>query len=173
MHWIEWHLSAEDPSGKKQDDHAEFELPVFKVAEIAAQAAEAESISASRKSEIESYQAGADFKVRITPTTDGGTQFWFPPMRGAAQATAQTVVFLIMAAIVAGFSGPAFSRVAAVTTMQAHDFVGLTLYLGFATVTVMFFFWILRLWFAAEKVVIANGMISDTTGISSGTVHAA
>jgi hypothetical protein len=33
----------------------------------------------------------------------------------------------------------------------------------------MFFFWILRLWFAPEKVVIANGTISDTCGIFATT----
>jgi hypothetical protein len=167
MQWIEWHLSANDPSGKKQDYHAEFELPVFKVVESSAQVAEAESISAARKGEIESYQPGPGFNVRITPV-DGGTEFHFPPVRGAAQAPFQTVVFLVMATIVVGFSGRVFNRVAA-GNLPPHDYVGLILYLGFAAITLMFFFWILRLWFAPEKVVIANGTVSDTHGIFATT----
>ena len=55
-------------------------LPVFKVAKPPHKIADAESISASRKAEIESYQPDASFNVRITQV-DGGTEYHFPPVR--------------------------------------------------------------------------------------------
>lgn len=48
IRWVQWILSVDDPSGKSAGRHAVFKLPVFKVAETATQAAQVESIRASR-----------------------------------------------------------------------------------------------------------------------------
>ena len=147
--WIEWRLTADDPSGGNRGYHAEFELPVFQVPETAQQAAEAESIRTARKGEIEVYKPGPDFKVRITPTGDGGSEFLFPPVRGGANATAQTIVFLITF----------LPLVAFVPDMK------LPLIIVWGGIDILFLGWILRLWFAPEQVVIGKGKITVTSGL--------
>jgi hypothetical protein len=147
--WIEWRLKADDPSGDDKGYHAEFELPVFQVPETAQQAAEAESIRTARKGELEAYQPGPDFKVRITPTGDGGSEFLFPPVRGGANATAQTIVFLI-------------------TFLPLVAFIGdmkLPLIIVWGAIDVLFLGWILRIWFATEQVAVGKGKITVTSGL--------
>src|SRR5215469_3333674 len=99
--WIEWRLIVRDPSGGRQGYFAEFELPVFQVAQTAQQAREAESIRVSRKTELEAYRPGPDFKVRVSPGADGSVEFFFPPVRGGANAIGQTIAFLLTAALFA------------------------------------------------------------------------
>ena len=166
--WVVWELSVDDPSGKTACRHAEFEVPVFEVAETARQRAEAASIRAARTLKLESYRPGPDFKVRITPLADGGTEFFFPPVGGAANATFQTVVVLIMAAILVGVSDPLIIRVSGGIS-GFGDLLVLAMYLVWAILTLLLSLWVLRLWFAPERVVIANGMLSDTAGLFART----
>ena len=147
--WIEWWLIAEDPTGSTARYHAEFELPVFRVAETTLQVAETESIRTARKQELESYRPGPDFKIRITPGQDGGTEFFFPPVRRGANATGQTVVFLSTVAVLAAVCATAPLWIVAI----------------WGTIDILFFGWILRLWFAPEQVVIGNGNITVTAGL--------
>jgi len=81
--WVEWELSADDPSGRAQDLHAAFTLPVFKVAEFPKPVADLESIRAARTVELESYQPGPEFKVRMTRLPGAGPSSIF--RRCAAQ----------------------------------------------------------------------------------------
>ena len=147
--WVEWRLKAGDPTGSTQGYQAEFELPVFRVAETAQQAAEAESIRAVRKVEIEAYQPGPDFRVRITPTKEGGREFFFPPVRAGANAVGQTIVFLMVSAPLLALGGQLPLWFVAV----------------WGTIDLLFLGWILRLWFAPEQVVIEKGNITVTSGL--------
>ena len=99
---------------------------------------------------LDTYHPGPSLKARITLTADGGTEFYFPPMRDAAQAFGQTVVFLISLAI----------WVLCGTAQQPSLF-----WAAWGIIELLFFLWILRLWFAPERVVIGNGVVRDTYGI--------
>jgi hypothetical protein len=92
--------------------------------------------------------------VRITPTGDGGTEFFFPPMRGAANSIFQTVVFVVTVSLFVLFcvNGQPSIRYFAVAGVWGAIELG-------------FFMWILRLWFVPEQVVVANGLLSHTYGI--------
>jgi hypothetical protein len=147
--WVEWRLKAGDPTGRTEGYQAEFELPVFRVAETAQQAAEAESIRAVRKVEIEAYQPGPDFRVRVTPTKEGGSEFFFPPVRGGANAVGQTIVFLMFSAPLVALAGQLPLWFVAV----------------WGTIDLLFLGWILRLWFAPEEVVIEKENITVTSGL--------
>jgi len=162
--WVEWELSVDDPSERAEDLHAAFTLPVFKVAEFPAPVADLESIRAARTVELESYQPGPEFKVRMTRLPEGGTEFYFPPMRGAANAGAQTVFFLIMAAILGGVSGPLFNNLSAGIS-HSGDWLVVVLYATWAILTLFMFLHVLRLWFAPERLTITNGILSDTSGL--------
>jgi hypothetical protein len=99
---------------------------------------------------LDSYHPSPSLKARITLTADGGTEFYFPPMRDAAQASGQTVVFFISLAIWVLYG----------TAQQQSMF-----WAAWGLIELLFFLWILRLWFAPERVVIGNGVVSDTYGI--------
>jgi hypothetical protein len=100
--------------------------------------------------DLDTYHPSPSFKARITLTADGGTEFYFPPMRGAAQAFGQTVVFLISLAIWVLYG----------TAQQPSLF-----WMAWGIIELLFFLWIIRLWFAPERVVIGNRVVSDTYGI--------
>ena len=164
--WVEWELAVDDPSAKDGEIHAAFELPVFKVGEIPAPPpADLEAIRAAHTTEMESYQPGPGFKVRIRSVPGGTTEIHFPPVRGAAQAGAQTVVFLVMAAIFAAFTGQLFTSLNDDEISHRGDWLLAVMYVGWAIPTFLLFLWVLRLWFAPERVTIANGMLSYTSGL--------
>ncbi len=148
---IEWELAAQEVRGGKEGYSGEFDLPVFSIPVTAEQKADVESIRAGRTRELEEYQPGADFGVRITRTADGGTEFFFPPVRGGAKAIPQTVVFLGTVGLLAAIC------------IRDQPSIPLVAIWGF--VDLGFFMWILRLWFAPERVVFANGAVSYTYGI--------
>lgn len=170
--WVEWRFTVEDPTGKVGDRHADFELPVFRVAGIpevtvTAAAPDLESIRAVRTVEMNSYRPGRDFRVRITQLREGGTEFYFPPVRGHANAGGQTAVALIMAAILFAVSGPVFSDLGSGTLLG--NFFELALYVGWAILTLLLLLWVMRLWFAPEWLTIADGVLSDTVGLFAKT----
>jgi hypothetical protein len=148
---IEWRLTAQEAGGGREGYSGDFDLPVFSIPVTAEQKADVESIRAGRSKELEEYQPGADFGVRITRTTDGGTEFFFPPVRGGAKAIPQTVVFLGTVGLLAAIC------------IRDQPSIPLVAIWGF--VDLGFFMWILRLWFAPERVVFANGAVSYTYGI--------
>ncbi len=101
--------------------------------------------------DLDSYHPSRSLKAKITPTADGGTEFYFPPVRAAAQAVGQTVVFVISLSIWVLYG-----------TVPAPAMV---FWAAWGIIELLFFLWILRLWFAPERVVIGNGVVSDTYGI--------
>ncbi len=147
--WVEWWLIADDASGSAQGYHAEFEVPVFRVPETAGQAAEVASLRGARKEEIEAYSPGPDFKVQIVPTTDGSREFFFLRRAAEASATGQTVLFLIT-----------FVPLVMMATQLPIWIVAV-----WAVIEIVFLAWILRLWFAPEQVVVANGVLTVTQGL--------
>jgi len=149
--YIEWQLTAQEVGAGKEGYFGEFELPVFSIPVTAEQKADVESIRAGRTKELEEYKPDPDFGVRITRTADGGTEFFFPPVRGGAKAIPQTVVFLGTVALLA------------VICVRDQPSIPLVAIWGF--IDLGFFMWILRLWFAPERVVFANGAVSYTSGI--------
>jgi len=149
--YIEWQLTAQEVGAGKEGYFGEFELPVFSIPVTAEQKADVESIRAGRTRELEEYKPDPDFGVRITRTADGGTEFFFPPVRGGAKAIPQTVVFLGTVALLA------------VICIRDQPSIPLVAIWGF--IDLGFFMWILRLWFAPERVVFANGAVSYTSGI--------
>lgn len=164
--WVEWELTVDDPSAKAGEIHAAFELPVFKVGEIPPPPpVDLEAIRAAQTAEMEAYQPGPAFKVRIRSVPGGTTEVHFPPVRGAANAAAQTVVFLIMAAILVAVTSPLFTSLNDDAISHRGDWLAVALYAGWAILTFLLFLWVLRLWFAPERITIANGMLSYTSGL--------
>ncbi len=151
---IEWRLTAQESGDGIEGYFGEFDLPVFSIPVTAEQKAEVESIRAGRTTELREYKPGPDFKVRITPTGDGGTEFFIPPVRGAANAIFQTLVFVVTLSLLVPF------LLNGQPSMAYFAVAG-----GWGAIELAFFTWILRPWFAPEQVVVANGILSDTYGI--------
>jgi len=148
---IEWQLTAQEVGEGTEGYNGEFDLPVFSIPVTAEQKADVESTRAGRTKELEEYHPGPDFGVRITRTADGGTEFFFPPVRGGAKAIPQTVVFLATFGLLA------------LVCVRGQPPIPLVAVWGI--VDLGFFMWILRLWFAPERVVFANGAVSYIYGI--------
>jgi hypothetical protein len=72
-------------------------------------------------------------------------------MRGAAKATSQTTVFVLSIALFL------------LASTQAQPW--LPLLAAWGIIELLFFLWILRLWFAPERVVIANSVVTYTYGL--------
>jgi hypothetical protein len=87
--------------------------------------------------------------VRIGPAPEGGTEYVFPPMRSAAPAVTQSVVFLISFGLFI------------VALVQLPILVSLI----WGLVNLLLFAWLLRIWLATERVVIGNGTVSLTSGL--------
>ena len=119
--------------------------------EALAQAAHPDTASALSDADLDAYDPGADFKARITLNADGGTAFFFPPMRAAAKATAQTAVFVVSFGLF--------------IMAETQTETSLPLLAGWGIIELLFFLWVLRLWFAPEGVVIGNGVVTYTYGL--------
>jgi hypothetical protein len=72
-------------------------------------------------------------------------------MRGAAKATSQTAVFVLSIVLFL------------LASTQAQPW--LPLLAAWGIIELLFFLWILRLWFASERVVIANSVVTYTYGL--------
>jgi hypothetical protein len=146
--WHSWQLKVEVP-GDAKSYHAEFDLPVFKLRPTEAQVQEAKSIAATRESDQEAYTPSPALQGLICPAPDGGTEVTFPPLRAAAHAVAQTVIFLV-------------SLTLFLFTIGQLPVVVLLLWgLG----NVLLLAWLLRIWLATEQVVFGNGIVSFTSGL--------
>jgi hypothetical protein len=86
----------------------------------------------------------------------GSAAVRFPPVRGACNAGAQTVAFLIMAVILAGVTGPLFNALGADNSGYSGDWLAVTLYVGWAILTLLVLLSVLRLWFAPERVTVGT-----------------
>src|SRR5882762_7344379 len=128
---------------------------LVQVIETRGRAAQPDTAGASAdKMDLDAHRPGSDFRVRITPTDDGGTEFFFPPMLGGAKATTQTAVFVLSIALFL------------LASLQAQPWLPLLAAWGSGGIVELFFLrWILRLWFAPERVLIANGVVTYTYGL--------
>ncbi len=144
-----WVLEAEDPGGKAQAYHAEFEVPIFRVPLSLSDAAEAKAITARRQQKLEAVSPEAGFKVRLARTADGGMAFLLPPVRSAGGAIAQTIVLVVSVALM----------------VAAYGHLALWIVVIWAILNVLFYLWIARLWFAPERVTIGNGRVSVKAGL--------
>lgn len=130
------------------------------------QGAEQEAMRAKRTAELESYQPGPDFKVRITSLPNGGSEFYFPPTPFQSNAPTESIALLVMVCIISGVSKAAGGVATGVlAALLGGGFLIGALYIGLLILTPLLFFRVLRLWFAAERVTIANGILSDTSGL--------
>jgi hypothetical protein len=145
--WHFWQLKVEACGAESY--HAEFDMPVYRVTPTPAEARDAKTIAALRDSKREDYTPSSAFRVRIGPALEGGTEVIFPPMRSAAHAVAVSVIFLMSLAL--------FIFVFAQMTLRLSAIWGV--------VNVLLFAWLLRIWFATERVVIGNGTVSFTSGL--------
>jgi hypothetical protein len=86
---IIWRLSASAPTAAGKFD-AQFEVPVFKVAQTAEQQRQAAAVRASEHQQVESYVHPEASRITMRQAPGGATEVYFPPLRspGAALATA-------------------------------------------------------------------------------------
>jgi hypothetical protein len=77
---IIWRLTASAPTAAGKFD-AQFEVPVFKVAETAEQRRQAESVRASEHQQVESYVHPEASRITMRQTPGGATEVYFPPLR--------------------------------------------------------------------------------------------
>jgi hypothetical protein len=88
-HEIIWRLSAAAPTAAGKFD-AQFEVPVFKVAQTAEQLRQAEAVRAAEHRQVESYVHPDASRITMRQTPGGATEVYFPSLRspGAALGTA-------------------------------------------------------------------------------------
>jgi hypothetical protein len=113
------------------------------------QSKDAKSIAVARQKELDDYQPSSTLRVEIGPDPEGGTEIVFPPMRSAAHAVTQTVIFVFSFGLFV-FALAQLSSLVAVTWGMAN---------------LLLFNWLLRIWFATERVVINDGQVSLTNGL--------
>ena len=82
---IIWRLTASAPTAAGKFD-AQFEVPVFKVAETAEQRRQAESVRASEHQQVESYVHPEASRITMRQTPGGATEVYFPPLRSPGAA---------------------------------------------------------------------------------------
>jgi len=146
--WRTWVLEVQDPSGRAQAYHAEFELPVFSIPLGAGEAAAVAAIAEARQRKLEDYKPPPGFRVKIGPAPEGGTEFLIPPMGVHGGAIAQSVVFVVsLVLMVAAWGFP------------------MAIIIPWGILNLLLYIWLLRLWFAPERIVIGNGAIRVTNGL--------
>jgi hypothetical protein len=89
---IIWRLSAGAPTASGKFD-AQFEVPVFKVAQTAEQQRQAEAMRAAEHHQAESYVHPEASRITMRQTPGGATEVYFPPLRSPG-ATLGTAAFI-------------------------------------------------------------------------------
>jgi len=123
------------------------------------QSAHLDSIRAAHLAELEAYTPGPDLKARMTMRPSGGQEFFFPPAPFDTNATAYSLVWLVLFCIVYGLGRAIFDNLHPGVLMFMPVFV-----LG-VFVTVVMGLYVLGLWFAPQRVTIENGILSRTSGL--------
>ena len=113
------------------------------------QSEDANAIAVARQKELDDYQPSSTLRVEIGPGPEGGTEVVFPPMRSAAHAVTQTVIFFISC----GLFVCAFVQLSALVAVI------------WGMANLLLFNWLLRIWFATGRVVINDGQVSLTNGL--------
>jgi len=91
---ILWRLDTDASLGGAKYS-AQFEVPVFKVAQTARQIAAAQQLRAAGQSAIASYQRPPNSPIRVEPSARGGTEFYFSAARNPGAAIGLTLFFLV------------------------------------------------------------------------------
>ena len=91
---IIWRLSASAPAAAGKFD-AQFEVPVFKVAETVEQQRLAETVRASEHQQVESYVHPEASRITMRQTPGGATEVYFPPLCNVRPALA-TAAFAVL-----------------------------------------------------------------------------
>jgi hypothetical protein len=147
--WYSWTLKAEVPD-TATSCAAEFDVPVYSIGATEAQAQDARSIEQARDYEQAAYQPGPSFRVRLSPSADGGLEVFFPPMGLAAKgALAWPVIFLVSMTLFV------------VATPTLPVLVSVIWTLG----NLFIFTWLIKIWLLTERVVIGNNAVSFTSGL--------
>ena len=118
-----------------------------------------DSIRAAHLAEVEAYTPGPELKVRMTTLPSGGQEFYFPAAPFDTNATAFSLVWLVLFCIVYGFGRAMFDNYHPGILMFMPVFM-----LG-VFVTAVMGVWVLGLWIAPQRVRIENGVLFWSAGI--------
>jgi len=77
------------------DYAAQFEVPVFKVAQTPEQIAAAEAVRSQEQTAIEDYRQPAESRISVETSLRGGKEFYFPAMRNPGAMSSITAFFVI------------------------------------------------------------------------------
>ena len=80
---------------------AEFEVPVFKIEETAAQLTQAAQLRAQHDARVSAYQRSADSRIRVSLAIDGSTEIYFPAFRSPSVALTVAGFFVLWMAVTA------------------------------------------------------------------------
>jgi hypothetical protein len=86
--------------------------------------------------------------VKIGPAA-GGTEFVLPPVRAAGGAISQSIVFIV----------------SFILMVAAYGLIPMVIIVVWGVINLLLYMWLLRLWFAPERVVIGNGAIRVTSAL--------
>jgi hypothetical protein len=146
--WYSWKLMAEVVGGAASY-HAEFDVPVYKVAPTEAEVQDASSIERAQQSEQEEYQPAPTFRVRPSPLPEGGSEVIFPPMPCAAHAVTWSAILLTSLTLF----------------IVAFGQISILMVLVWCLGNLFILTWLLRICWATERIVIGNGTVSLTSGL--------
>lgn len=133
---IFWRLDVTaDVLGEKYK--ANFEVPVFNVAQTPQQIAEAEKVRTKEAADLAHYQQPAGSRIRVQTSARGGKEFYFPAHRNPGVAAGLTA-FLIPFAVAAWFT--------------THSHAPVVIQIIFGVVSLLLFYAVLRMWFATTRI---------------------
>jgi hypothetical protein len=146
---IAWRLSATAP-GEGVPYAAEFEVPIFKVNETAAQIAEAARVRARRDYDVENHQEEPGSRIRIAPSADGATEIYFPAFRNPGPALFVGAFYVFWTAVLA-------------VIHYGHAPLIFPIIWGLLDVILLFF--LVSLWVGTTRVVIGDGEVTIHSGM--------
>jgi hypothetical protein len=146
---IVWRLSATAP-GAGVPYAAEFEVPIFKVKETAAQIAEAARVRARRDNDVEGHQEEPGSRIRITPAADGGTEIYFPAFRSPGPAL---------------FVGAFYVFWTVVLAVIHYGHAPLIFQIMWGFFDAILFLWMVSLWVGTTRVVVGDGEVTIHSGM--------
>lgn len=132
------------------DYAAQFEVPVFKVAQTPEQVAVAERARAAEREAVDRYQRPATSRIRVQPAMSGGTEFYFPAARNPGTATGLTAFFVIWTAAI---------------WLQVFLKAPLLFPVVTGLVDLFLLYWVLDLWFGTSRVVVSPEAVVVSAGM--------
>ncbi len=141
-----WRLEA---NARVEGDNyaAQFEVPVFRVAQDESQIAAAQKAIAAKQTDLAAYRRPVDSPIRVETAWRGGTDFYFPPGRNPVMAIGAT-------AFLAGWSGALVAMIMFGAPMPLVVIFGVMDMVVFAVV--------FGLWFAAARITVDRSAVTVT-----------